>query len=228
MNDLKEKIISHVQTEYSSSPHEFDEEQIQLIIEHDCECDHCGKSVFELDDFPDVFVERKEVLCKECCEEKYRTICPLCEDSYENDEMTNYFFITKATSKTVRKPYGLYEVLKKPFYYGDCVTGFDAFFDDAIRKVSDMDIDEVYSILNLRSDNDILLDCICPRCAEKYLRKDNFIKSDGVPCILIERERHKLFANYSDEQIHRARQNVIHRRITFRGILHAYNKYSNR
>lgn len=224
MNDLREKIISHARTEYNSSPYEFDEEQIQLIIEHDCECDHCGKSIFELDDFPEVSVERKEVLCEECYDEEYRTVCPLCEDSYENDEMTNYFFITKATSKEVGKPIGMYEILKYPFYYGDCLTGFDAFFDDAIRKVSDMDIDEAYSILHPRSNKDILLDCICSCCAEKYLRKDNFIKADSVYCILLEKERHKLFADYTDEKIHRSRQDMIMRRIAFRGILQKYNK----
>ena len=61
MSKLKDKIVNHAKTEYNSSPHRFDDAQIQLIIEHDCECDHCGKSIFELDDFPDVSVERKEV-----------------------------------------------------------------------------------------------------------------------------------------------------------------------
>ncbi len=52
MSKLKDKIVNHAKTEYNSSPHRFDDAQIQLIIEHDCECDHCGKSIFELDDFP--------------------------------------------------------------------------------------------------------------------------------------------------------------------------------
>lgn len=78
MSKLKDKIVNHAKTEYNSSPHRFDDAQIQLIIEHDCECDHCGKSIFELDDFPDVSVERKEVLCEECYDEEYRTTCPIC------------------------------------------------------------------------------------------------------------------------------------------------------
>lgn len=219
---LREKIITHAQTEYSSSPHEFSEEQMQLIIDHDCECDHCGKSIFELDDFPEVLVEHKEVLCEECYDEQYLTVCPLCEDSYEKEDMTKYFFITKSTSKEVGKPIGMYEILKHPFYYSDGITDF-GFFNDAIRKVSDIDIDEVHPIFDPYSDDRILLDCICPRCAEKYLRKDNFIKADGAACILIGQKRHTLFADYSDEEIHHLRQDLIHSRITFRGILQNAN-----
>ena len=225
MNKLENKIVNHAKTGYNSSPYEFDPQQIQLIIEHDCECDHCGKSIFELNDFPDVSVERKEVLCEDCYDEEYRTTCPICEESWEIEEMTDYFFISKANSKEVRSPSGIYKIMKRPFYYGDCITGFDAFFDDAICKVSDIDIEEVYSILHPQLCKGALtLDCICPHCAEKYLRKNCFIKADSLYCILQEKQRHQLFADYSDEKIHRIRQDMIHRRITFRGLLQKYNK----
>lgn len=103
MSKLKDKIVNHAKTEYSSSPYEFDDEQIQLIIEHDCECDHCGKSIFELDDFPCVSIERKEVLCEDCYDEEYRTTCPICEESWEIDEMTDYFFHLKIKFQRGRK-----------------------------------------------------------------------------------------------------------------------------
>ena len=225
MNKLENKIVNHAKTGYNSSPYEFDQEQIQLIIEHDCECDHCGKSIFELDDFPDVSVERKEVFCEDCYDEEYRTICPICEESWEIDDFTDYFFISKTNSKEVGKPSGIYKILERPFYYGDCLTGFDAFFDGAIQKVSDIDIEEVYSILypQLNKEN-LTLDCICPHCAEKYLRKGNFIRVDSLYCILQKEQRYQLFADYSDKKIHRIRQDMIHRRITFRGLLQKYNK----
>lgn len=225
MSRIEDKIVNHAKTEYNSSPYEFDDKQIQLIIEHDCECDHCGKSIFELDDFPCVSVERKEVLCEDCYDEEYRTTCPICEESFETDEMTDYFFISKSNSKEVGMPSGIYKILERPFYYGDCVTGFDAFFDGAIQKVSDIDIEEVYSILHPRLDKGyITLDRMCPDCAEKYLRKDNFIRADSLYCILQEKQRKQLFADYSNERIHRTRQDMIHRRITFRGLLQYNNK----
>ncbi len=225
MSKLKDKIVNHAKTEYNSSPHRFNDAQIQLIAEHDCECDHCGKSIFELDDFPDVSVERKEVLCEECYDEEYRTTCPICEESWEIDEMTDYFFISKTNSKEVGKSPGIYKVLERPFYYGNFLTGFDAFFDDAIQKVSDIDIEKAYSILHPRLNKEnITLDCMCPHCAEKYLRKDNYIKADSLYCILQEKQRNQMFADYSDERIHRLRQDMIHRRITFRGLLQLHNK----
>lgn len=105
------------------------------------------------------------------------------------------------------------------------MTDFDAFFDDAIQKVSDIDIEKAYSILHPRLNKEnITLDCMCPHCAEKYLRKDNFIRADSLYCILQERQRNQMFADYSDERIHRLRQDMIHRRITFRGLLQLHNK----
>ena len=89
----------------------------------------------------------------------------------------------------------------------------------------DIDIEEVYSILHPQLDKENLtLDCICPHCAEKYLRRDNFIKADSLYCILQEKQRNQMFADYSDERIHRLRQDMIHRRITFRGLLQLHNK----
>lgn len=220
---MRKKIIEHGKTEYSSSPHDFDEQQIELIIKHGCDCDNCGKSVFDMDDFPEVLTDRDELLCEDCYDEEYRTYCPLCEELCENEDMTEYFFITKETSKTVHKPIGMYKILKYPFYYGDCVFGFDNFFDGAIEKVSDLNINEAYSIRYPRSNKDILLDCICSGCAEKYRRKENYIKAEPLYTILIARERNGFFADYSDERIHRTRQDMIHRRITFRGMLQKAN-----
>lgn len=225
MSNLKDKIVNHAKAAYNSSPYEFDDKQLQFIIKHECECDYCGKSIFELDDYPNVSVERNEVLCEDCYNEEYRTTCPICEESWEIDEMTDYFFISKANSKEVGKQSGIYKILEHPFFYGDCVTGFNSFFDGAIQKVSDIDIEEIYSILHPQLCKDSLtLDCMCPHCAKKYLRKDNFIKADSLYCILQEKQRNLIFADYSDEKIHRTRQEMIHRRITFRGFLQMFNK----
>lgn len=220
---MKKKIIEHAKTAYSSSPHEFDEQQIDLIIKHGCNCDNCGKSVFEMNDFPEVLTDKDELLCEECYDEEYRTVCPLCEESCEKEDMTEYFFITKKTSKTVHKPIGMYKILKYPFYYGDCVFGFDAFFDDAIEKVSDLNIKEAYYMHNPNNEKDILLDCICPDCAKRYTRTDFFIKTEPRYCILVKSERNGFFSDYSDARIHKTRQEMIHRHITLRGMLQKHN-----
>ena len=52
--DIRQKIIDHARTKYASSPHEFTEEEIGTIIDSECKCDRCGKSVFKLYDFPEI------------------------------------------------------------------------------------------------------------------------------------------------------------------------------
>ncbi len=220
---MKDKIIEHGKNGYSSSPHDFSDDELDLIIKHNCDCDNCGKSIFEMYDFPEVLTDKDELLCEECYDDEYRTVCPLCEESCEKEDMTEYFFITKETSKLVYKPIGMYKILKYPFYYGDCVFGFDAFYDGAIEKVSDLNIEEAYYMHNPNNNKDILLDSICPDCATMYTRSENFIEAEPRYCILSKKERDGLFANYSDERLHRTRQEMIHRRITFRGMLQRFN-----
>lgn len=222
---MKDKIIKHGLNNYSSSPYKFDDEQVELIIKHNCNCDYCGESIFDMYDFPEVLTGKDELLCENCYDEYYRDVCPVCEESYEKEEFSEYFFITKETSKIAHKPVGMYRILAYPFFYGDCLSGFDAFFNDSIEKVSSIDINEAYSILHPRNNKDILMDCICSECAEKYTRKDFFIKTDSLFIILIKSQRHDFFAHYSDERIHQVRQDLIHRRITFREMLQKHNSH---
>ena len=225
---MKDKIIEHAKTKFSSSPIEYSDEELDLIIEHSCECDDCGESFFEMDDFPDISIENDEVLCEDCYFDKYRDTCIICEESYEKEDVSDYFFITQKNTKTAGIPVGMYKVLKRPFYYGDCITGFDAFFNDSIEKVSNMDINKVYAAHNPRNEKEITADLICPDCAEKYLRKDNFIKAEPVYCLLRNEYRNNLFKNWSYERIHRERQWMIHNRITFRGLLQKFNNNEKR
>ena len=160
---MKEKIKKRCEDGYSSSPHVFNDKELDLIIKHKCQCDYCGDSIFELDDFPEVDVEKDMVSCEDCYDEHFKTTCPSCENSYTDDELTDYFFITKDTAETVNRPVGLYKILKRPYFYGDCVTGFDDFFPDAIEKVLDIDLNK----------KGVLLDCICQDCLSRYLKTED-------------------------------------------------------
>lgn len=219
---MKTKIIEHIKTEFSSSPMQYDNDELEFIIKHDCECDSCGKSFFEMDDFPELRIEEDSLLCEECYDEEYRQTCVVCEESYEIKDRSDYFFITQENTRDAGIPVGMYKALKYPIFYGDCVSGFDAFFNDNIEQVSKMDINKLLKI-ELGRNEEISADLICPSCAEKYLRKDNFIREESIPCVLMKKERNKLFKNYSDERLHRVRQDMINRRITFRGMLQQFN-----
>ncbi|MDR1938261.1 MAG: hypothetical protein LBQ73_07170 [Tannerellaceae bacterium] len=219
---MKQKIIDHFKTKYQSSPVEIGEEGIKRLIEHECECDYCGQSIFEIDDYPVISVGRDEVICEDCYDEHHRTVCPLCEEHIDNDDMSEYFFISKEISREVHKEMGMYKILRYPFYYGDCVTGFDDFFDSAIEKVSNIDIKECLSVKYSTGKYDVLLDRVCDNCAETYLGKDNFIKAEPATCVLMKKYRDD-YKKYTEKQLHSIRWNMIHRRITFRGIIEHAN-----
>ena len=219
---MRKKIKQHFAKNYASSPCDVSDQEIDFIIEQDCECE-CGKSIFELYDFPEINIEENELLCEDCYHDRYYEYCPVCEEAgHKDDFISDYFFISKEISKTTKQPPGLYKILERPFYCGDFISGFDDFYDGAIEKVSDMDIQEVGEARGVCKDN-VKLDCICQSCVEKYTRKDNFINAEHRYSILMESQRYSFFADYSDETIHRYRQELIHSNINFRGILEKYN-----
>lgn len=143
---MEEKIYEYYNHRYSSSPVPIDEDKVVILIEHDCECDYCGKSIFELDDFPEILKEKDEVLCEDCYDEKYRDICPVCEDYYLIEDVKEgnfpkfpFFYYNpydKDDDKTdytenYKQPSGVYEAKIGPVFIsavggiGDCWIQWD-------------------------------------------------------------------------------------------------------
>ena len=137
-------------------------------------CTHCGDEItpgFE-------FGTEEHPLCEECyCD--MTDVCPVCEEHFtpldgediglsRTKEGEEYFFITKATAKVTGKPVGLYHVLEWPFFYGDCVTGFDGFIEGAIEQVSTLDIEDYLDRQYPRIEHEVATDILCPECAEKF------------------------------------------------------------
>ncbi len=173
MNKKREKLKLHARTKYMSSPVEFTDAELDAIEKNGYECCMCRKSVFQMDDYP--AVRDGSVYCEDCyCEEVLDT-CPLCEEHYDPADLGDgeYFFITPSFAKTVHKPVGMYRVLEHPFFYGNCVTGFDDFYDGAIEQVSDFDIEAYLRKVRQRDDITVGIDIICPDCAKKYLEMKN-------------------------------------------------------
>lgn len=75
---MRTKIINHAKKNYQSSPYEYSDEQINIIIESNCMCDYCGTSIFELQDFPEVLENERIVACEECYNEHHREWCSIC------------------------------------------------------------------------------------------------------------------------------------------------------
>ena len=73
-------------------------------------------------------------------------------------------------------------------------------------------------------------DDICPDCVQDLVRKSDYIKSHGtgIPCILIKKyESDPMFKDWSKETFKLRRTHLIHRRITYRGMIERANNYLN-
>lgn len=179
-----------------SSPSELSNYKISVLKKHDCCCDSCGKSIFEMDDFPQV--KRSEVLCEYCEREKYFETCPICEEYFEKPKKTTDEFVI--ISKESVKEYGMnvkpgfYQVLEHPYFLANCVTGFDALFEDAIKLIRECDINSMlYKLYPHNGQTKVTADSCCPDCMKKYTGQtrieNNYCnKSYGKKRVMLERQ----------------------------------------
>lgn len=217
MEEEKLKIKNHYENKFSSSPCEVSDTEIDFIIKHDCECDWCHKSIFDLWDFPELLIKNDELLCENCYEEEYSLICPICENVYDmyDDEseyfrLSEYFILNESDANHEDKIPGIYS--------SDVCLPCDLLVPIRINN---------YAKIRWGMEHyEIESDYICLDCKEKLTMKSNYIKLLGIPCILLKRyENDKLlFSNYTKEQIKKMRQNLIDRRITCKGIIENANK----
>lgn len=163
---MKDKIIEHFKSEYSSSPVDISEEKIDCLIKNNCTCDNCGESIFELDDFP-VFKD-DGVLCEHCDLDKNYEMCPICQDYFEKAFKADdfYFLLSKEAVEGYGmklKP-GFYRTLRWPFYYGNCVTGFEGIFDNTLELIHECDINSMLKKLDHGSADENLNGEVCQEC----------------------------------------------------------------
>lgn len=220
---MKEKIKQHGLKEYCSSPHEFSDDDIDVIISNDCECSMCAESIFELHDFPEIV--DGEVMCERCWDEEFRTTCPICEDRIDNADMTRYFFIPKEMEREARIETGLYKALKDSFYMSD-LFGFIAFDNDSIEKVSSMNISEVLKTEYSHYYDRYCypeVDFMCPECLSKYTRSERFIELNAGYILLKKNLQHSMYKGCPAQQLRKRRQKIVHSKITLRGLLQKYN-----
>lgn len=170
---MKNKIIKHFKTGYQSSPVTITNREINLLTKTDCECQNCGKSIFDMDDFPNINFKESEVLCERCHTEEYMETCPICEEYYYKPEKKEkqFLIISKEAVKEYQlsvKP-GFYKVKKKPFFYGDCITGFDGLFNENIELVREVDINSIlFKLYSHNGKEKVTADTCCSDCVNKY------------------------------------------------------------
>jgi len=201
---MRNKIKEHYKTGFSSSPIEVTNSEIDFIVKNECKCYSCDKSIFEMYDFPELMIKEGELRCEECYDEDYRPICLICEESYDIYKgESEYEVVTEEDSNDYQKEPGI--------YHNDKLV-----LPIRINYYKSIDVDDGYC--------KIYSDKICPECVEKMIRKNNYLKSEGIPCILLKRyENDDLFNDYTPERMRLLRQKLIHQRITCRGLIERGN-----
>ena len=128
-------------------------------------------------------IEENELHCEECeMELKYQR-CPCCECSFEivTKPEDHRFILSKANIKEFNLPMksGVYQVLRYPFFYGDIISGFDGVFEDAIKLINEIDIDEIMQFSYGKDTEPINADEICDECYDIYSDK-KYIKNNSL------------------------------------------------
>lgn len=112
-NDLKNR-----------NSYSFTKAELKIIRENDLKCSGCGENIFELQDFP--VIKDDNVFCEDCYDDEYRDICPLCQDSYENDNVQCeqfpkspfYYGVKEDRRLKSYHPQGVYEAINYPIFIG--------------------------------------------------------------------------------------------------------------
>jgi len=169
---MKDKIKEHYKSEYNSSPYPIDDNEIDFIIKHKCECDSCGESIFEMDDFPELTIEDGELLCESCYDNEYYDVCPICEESYDTKGYeADHFVLNETAADELEMEPGIYKALEFPFYRACIISGFKNFFDNKIKLVVPIRINEHKKAKFGENCQEVESDMICSNCVEEYTKE---------------------------------------------------------
>lgn len=151
----------------------------KIIAEHSCECDMCGVSIFELDDFPEV--KKGEVLCEYCHRDKYMLTCPICEEYFykANKPKDEIIIISREAIREYSldiKP-GFYQIKEWPYHYGNVVTGFEGLYPDTIALIKELDINSMLRKLFNGNKNTVWANECCHDCMKKYTGQTKLVNN---------------------------------------------------
>lgn len=223
---MKNKILNHYEKGFASSPVKVENSEIDFILKHDCSCTDCGTSIFELDDFPQLVETEDELLCEECYREKYMEYCNYCEDLCDLESFDkDYFILNEEAAKETNYIAGVYKVISRPFYFGNILTGFDSFFDNSIKLVFPIKINELKKIECGDMSQEVNSGEICNDCLQKLLRNNRYIKSVPSGSIFLKDHQNWLIENVPHLNLKFSIHRQIHKNINMRGMLEKSNTY---
>lgn len=176
------EIKQHYKTEFSSSPVKITQEEIDLLIKHECQCSYCCKEILEMWDFPNLNTEKDEIICEDCYKTKYQVTCPICEEWFDKATKPEDQILIISSQSVEEynlsvKP-GFYQVKEWPYFYGNCVTGFDGLFDNTIELIRECDINSMlYKLQPHNGKEKVSAGECCHACMEKYTGKTEIVNN---------------------------------------------------
>ncbi len=127
-------------------------------------CSWCGNKI-ENDSWCKDPKDKRRYICDDCYRDNYTEDCPLCEDYYEKSEIADAFCLAPETAKDMGMKPGIYKIKEYPFYYGNCVTGFDDFFEGAIELIKEIEF----------SNFQRGCEKICKHCYEEHIEEVSIV-----------------------------------------------------
>jgi len=100
-------------------------------------CCYCGITT---DDWLRNPVDENEFLCPDCYIDEFTKRCPICENYIEFEKFADAFLLGRKLANDIGMKSGLYKIVYYPFCFGNCLTGFDGFFDHAIEWIKEFEI----------------------------------------------------------------------------------------
>lgn len=140
----------------------------EIIKKQEFQCCTCHNNIIESYDFPRII--ENEAYCEECEIEHFYTVCEICEDNFPNIDYPTeeeHIYINRELSKATGYKTGIYKILRKPFFFGSILSGFDAFFDNTLELIKAIDLDVYYNLI-YRGRYEKGSGCICPECVKKF------------------------------------------------------------
>lgn len=135
----------------------------------------------------------EDVMCDECYQIEYQDECGLCENYFNDPQIAKHhkFVVGRELAKETGLKMGVYSVLEYPFHYGSIVTGFDGFFDHAIKLEREMDVREYKRIDCSFRDVRPVGGTICLECFNELTQPLNKVNQDQKINMSAKRKLHR-------------------------------------
>ena len=146
-------------TNWVFASRKLNEDEVRFVSEANFECQNCGKSVFEMYDFPVTNSNGYKCLCEDCFNDLFTEICQFCGEGYEPKLQTEKHICTIEDIENFKK--GLYKIVPVNFEVPNMSDDYN------VELVKEVDINKMYkSYYSIDAEYEDTLISICNDCIQ--------------------------------------------------------------